>query len=188
MQVESFEAPLDIPSLPSSSSSTPADPFPGVFIRAPVVERLFPSTDVDDAQPNQPAESGLRPGEELSNVNLVQYPVKGAEINTPATPLVEDPLEKAGAPAAASEPVKQALRLAVAPPMKRSSPAPEIEVIARLAPEVRPPPELAPGPDADVVALRQGNVFVTSFHPELTRDTRLHRWWVEECVVPLLPA
>ncbi|MCK4394743.1 pyridoxal 5'-phosphate synthase glutaminase subunit PdxT, partial [Candidatus Bipolaricaulota bacterium] len=30
-----------------------------------------------------------------------------------------------------------------------------------------------------VVMARQGNVLVTSFHPELTSDTRIHRYFVE---------
>ncbi|MEU8262155.1 pyridoxal 5'-phosphate synthase glutaminase subunit PdxT [Micromonospora sp. NPDC048999] len=36
------------------------------------------------------------------------------------------------------------------------------------------------GPAADrVVAVRQGNLLATSFHPELTGDLRLHRYFVE---------
>jgi 5'-phosphate synthase pdxT subunit len=31
----------------------------------------------------------------------------------------------------------------------------------------------------DIVAVRQGNVFGTSFHPELTEDPRIHVWWLE---------
>ena len=31
----------------------------------------------------------------------------------------------------------------------------------------------------DIVAVRQGNVFGTSFHPELTQDARIHIWWLE---------
>ena len=30
----------------------------------------------------------------------------------------------------------------------------------------------------DIVALRQGNVLGTSFHPELTDDVRIHEWWL----------
>jgi 5'-phosphate synthase pdxT subunit len=40
-----------------------------------------------------------------------------------------------------------------------------IEVLARL-------------PDGAIVAARQGNVLVTSFHPELTNDNRFHRFFV----------
>ena len=31
----------------------------------------------------------------------------------------------------------------------------------------------------DVVAVKQGNVFGTSFHPELTQDARIHVWWLQ---------
>ena len=30
----------------------------------------------------------------------------------------------------------------------------------------------------DIVAVKQGNVFGTSFHPELTEDARIHVWWL----------
>ena len=41
------------------------------------------------------------------------------------------------------------------------------------------------GCDARVVAVRQGNVVGTSFHPELTGDVRMHRWWLERVVEDL---
>lgn len=34
-----------------------------------------------------------------------------------------------------------------------------------------------------VVAVQQNNIVGTSFHPELTQDTRLHEWWLRECVL-----
>ena len=50
---------------------------------------------------------------------------------------------------------------------------PQVEVLARLA-------------DNDdvgtIVAVRQGSLVATSFHPELTSDTRIHRWFVESVV------
>ena len=36
------------------------------------------------------------------------------------------------------------------------------------------------GEEGDIVAVRQGNVFGTSFHPELTGDDRIHIWWMEQ--------
>lgn len=30
----------------------------------------------------------------------------------------------------------------------------------------------------DIVAVRQGNILGTSFHPELTNDPRIHIWWL----------
>lgn len=54
---------------------------------------------------------------------------------------------------------------------------PEVEVLARLSggPVAG---GTAPSPSEPVVC-RQGSVLVTSFHPELTRDRRLHRLFVE---------
>lgn len=41
-------------------------------------------------------------------------------------------------------------------------------------------PEVPAEGPGDIVALRQGNVFGMSFHPELTDDVRLHRWWLKQ--------
>lgn len=38
------------------------------------------------------------------------------------------------------------------------------------------------GEDGDIVAVRQGNVFGTSFHPELTGDARIHVWWLRQVI------
>ena len=32
--------------------------------------------------------------------------------------------------------------------------------------------------EGDIIAVQQGNVIGTSFHPELTGDSRLHAWWL----------
>ncbi|KAI0994636.1 hypothetical protein K3495_g13544 [Podosphaera aphanis] len=32
----------------------------------------------------------------------------------------------------------------------------------------------------DIIAVKQGNIFGTSFHPELTGDPRIHSWWLEQ--------
>jgi pyridoxal 5'-phosphate synthase pdxT subunit len=49
---------------------------------------------------------------------------------------------------------------------------------APVVTEIAPPVE-AIGRYADqVVAVRQGNLLGTSFHPELTDDTRLHEWFL----------
>ena len=34
----------------------------------------------------------------------------------------------------------------------------------------------------DIIAVRQSNVFGTSFHPELTGDARIHVWWLEQVI------
>jgi 5'-phosphate synthase pdxT subunit len=45
----------------------------------------------------------------------------------------------------------------------------EVEVLARLE-------------DGSVVAARQANLIVTTFHPELTGDSRFHRYFLEQIV------
>lgn len=39
------------------------------------------------------------------------------------------------------------------------------------------------GPDAHVVAVRKGKLLATAFHPELSPDSRLHEYWLLECVM-----
>lgn len=40
--------------------------------------------------------------------------------------------------------------------------------------------------DQHPVAIRSGNLLATSFHPELTNDVRIHRYFLDEVVAPLL--
>ncbi|KAI1332412.1 PdxT/SNO family [Xylariaceae sp. FL0255] len=47
----------------------------------------------------------------------------------------------------------------------------EVEILARISSE---------GGTEEIVALRQDNVFGTSFHPELTDDMRIHVWWLNQ--------
>ena len=63
----------------------------------------------------------------------------------------------------------------------------EVEILCRLpgrAKALRDQTATAEmlGEDGDIVAVRQGNVFGTSFHPELTGDERIHAWWLGEVV------
>ncbi len=46
-------------------------------------------------------------------------------------------------------------------------PGPEVEVLGRR--------------DDDIILARQANVLVATFHPELTEDDRLHRYFLESC-------
>jgi pyridoxal 5'-phosphate synthase pdxT subunit len=48
--------------------------------------------------------------------------------------------------------------------------APQVEVLAKV--------EAGPA-EGRIVAVRQGNLLATSFHPEITGDTRVHRLFVE---------
>ncbi|KAL4820051.1 class I glutamine amidotransferase-like protein [Aspergillus spinulosporus] len=134
-QTESFQAALDLPFL--STSGLPQQPFPAVFIRAPVVEKILPHHDgiqVDEAQRDE----------------TVVAPSRQAE----------------------SEASRKA--------MSR-----DVEVLARLPGRaarlaVSGTPIHADEETGDIVAVRQGNVFGTSFHPELTGDERIHAWWLRQ--------
>lgn len=53
----------------------------------------------------------------------------------------------------------------------------KVEVLATL------PAELSKSGQELCVAVRQGRIIGTSFHPELTEDTRLHQWWIKKCVL-----
>ena len=59
----------------------------------------------------------------------------------------------------------------------------EVEVMATLSTNAKPLQENQehehPGAE-DIIAVRQGNVFGCSFHPELTDDPRIHVWWLGE--------
>ena len=48
----------------------------------------------------------------------------------------------------------------------------------KIRPESRDVETLAALPDGAVVAAREGNLLVTSFHPELTKDDRFHRYFL----------
>ncbi|MDR2744679.1 MAG: pyridoxal 5'-phosphate synthase glutaminase subunit PdxT [Desulfovibrio sp.] len=50
-------------------------------------------------------------------------------------------------------------------------------VIAEVGPDVRVLAEI----DGQAVAVRENNILATSFHPELTRDLRLHRYFAGMC-------
>ncbi|KAH9180064.1 SNO glutamine amidotransferase [Lactarius sanguifluus] len=63
---------------------------------------------------------------------------------------------------------------------------PHIHVISRIPDSLLPRSSLDEGPDRAIVALRQGRHLLTTFHPELTFDSRFHEYFVHECVLPSL--
>ncbi|KAF8335555.1 glutamine amidotransferase subunit pdxT [Amanita rubescens] len=76
-----------------------------------------------------------------------------------------------------------------APVIQMLSPSPgdpPIDVIARLPESLLPQDSKVSADGTDpktIVALRQGLHFLTTFHPELTRDDRFHEYFVKECVL-----
>ena len=136
-QTESFETPLGLPFLNPKNGEGKNNKFNGIFIRAPVVEKLLPVVE------------GEQTGE-------------GALDETVVAPAKPPQGEKAR---------EQILK--------------PVEIMATLPGRSRILKEkvAAIGLDdevGDIVAVKQGNVFGTSFHPELTEDARIHVWWLEQ--------
>ena len=76
------------------------------------------------------------------------------------------------------------------PPIEDGQNNVPVEILCELPPDLRPsppPPDTHLGPanpdDLGKVMLRQGRKMVTSFHPELSGDVRVHEYWVERCVL-----
>ena len=126
-QVESFEAELDLPFLGHEKAK-----FHSVFIRAPVVEKILPSTS-----------------------KVVDNTPEGHDGTI------------------------------TAPQLKATTA--EVEILGRLPGRAKTLKDKTGtaedlGEDGDIIAVRQGNVFATAFHPELTGDERIHAWWLGQVV------
>ncbi|KAJ9299680.1 hypothetical protein DTO271G3_2564 [Paecilomyces variotii] len=135
-QTESFQAPLELPFLEAlESSPQKTSPFTGVFIRAPVVEKILPHQDGIQMEEEKREETVIAPSREAKD--------------QAAKDAMEDHVE------VLAKLPGRAARLATA--------------------GVDIPAEQETG---DIIAVRQGNVFGTSFHPELTDDARIHAWWL----------
>ncbi len=138
-QVESFVADLDLPFLRDINTSTGTDgagsAFQGIFIRAPVVERILPHVEGQQTGEEQRQDTVIAPSRQAQGVEARKALSKDVEV----LGLLPDRVKKAG--------------------LKASSVDAEAEV-------------------GDIIAVRQGNVFGTSFHPELTGDIRIHVWWL----------
>lgn len=130
-QIESFQANLDLKFLDKTK------PFPGVFIRAPIVERILPNVEGE-----QDAERSV-----------------GDTVIAPSRAAKDD---KAKATMSSTVEIMGTLP-------------------GRLRKAAEHGAEVSAGEEAgDIIAVRQGNVFGTSFHPELTSDVRIHVWWLQE--------
>ena len=132
-QIESFQADLNLPFLDNKS------PFPGVFIRAPIVEKILPHVRGEQRTEHSLGETVIAPSREAASDRARSRMSSRVEVMG----LLPGRLRKA----------------------------------AKLGAEVKAGEETG-----DIIAVKQGNVFGTSFHPELTKDTRLHVWWLEQVV------
>lgn len=155
-QVESFEAALDLPFLKEEGNGKNDDeqPFHSVFIRAPVVESILKTPTEDD---------------ETEKETVVGMEKSAAVDDTlPTRPRMPNRAETVSAPQ---------IKATTAP----------VEILGRLpgrAKAIKNKTSTAEdlGEEGDIVAVRQGNVFGTSFHPELTGDERIHAWWLKEVI------
>lgn len=135
-QVESFQAGLQLPFL-TSESSISTDPFPGIFIRAPVVEKILAHVDGVQKEEQQVAQTIVAPSRSAKDDQARMAMSSHVDVMG----LLPGRLKKAAAMGA----------------------------------------EVDAGEDVgDIIAVRQGNVFGTSFHPELTSDIRIHVWWLRQ--------
>lgn len=98
-------------------------------------------------------------------------------------PVVEKVLPPTSSPSTAAEDVASDGDTILAPP-KQATKA-QVEVLGRLTGRARTIKDQTTtaeglGEDGDIIAVKQGNVFATAFHPELTGDGRIHGWWLRE--------
>jgi 5'-phosphate synthase pdxT subunit len=133
-QVESFQADLELPFLGELNGQKP-EPYPGVFIRAPIVEKLLPQVPGEQVDELEVGGTVLAPSKQTSKVVAKPVQVLG---------ILPGRLKKAEEQVGANVATSQAI--------------------------------------GDIIAVKQGNVFGTSFHPELTPDIRIHLWWLREVI------
>lgn len=66
-----------------------------------------------------------------------------------------------------------------------SGQGPEVEVMAKLPGRINKMKSgvsqaVTKDDSGDIIAVRQGSILGTSFHPELTDDARIHAWWLKQ--------
>lgn len=135
-QTESFEAELALPFLGTKEGTGDIKPFNGIFIRAPVVEKVLPVIQGEQAIETAVNETVIAP-------SLIPEDTTSDRFLQPVEVMATLP--------------------------GRSRTLRENAAAAGLEEE-----------SGDIIAVKQGNVFGTSFHPELTDDARIHVWWLQQ--------
>lgn len=135
-QTESFEAELALPFLGTNDGNGDIKPFNGIFIRAPVVEKILPVVQGEQADEKATDETVIAPSRSPEDEmrERVLRPVEVMATLPGPSRILGDRVAAMGLEDAAG----------------------------------------------DIIAVRQGNVFGTSFHPELTQDARIHVWWLQQ--------
>lgn len=156
-QVESFEAALDLPFLKeegNGNGKNDEQPFHSVFIRAPVVESILkPPTEDDETEKEVVAVMEKSAAVNDTLPTRPRMPNRGETVSAPQIKATSAPVEILGRLPGRARAIKN-----------KTSTAEDL------------------GEEGDIVAVRQGNVFGTSFHPELTGDERIHAWWLKEVI------
>ncbi|KAL8998676.1 MAG: hypothetical protein Q9169_002337 [Polycauliona sp. 2 TL-2023] len=137
-QTESFEAQINLPFL-AEDSSTNHQPFQGIFIRAPVVEKILPPMSGEQKEEAVRDETVIAPAKD-SKHGQASWPVEVMATLPGRTRKLVEKVEAVG-----------------------------------LDEEI-----------GDIIAVKQQNVFGTSFHPELTSDARIHVWWLRQVLATCL--
>lgn len=155
-QVESFEAALDLPFLKEEGNVKNDDeqPFHSVFIRAPVVESIL-KTPTEDDETEKETVVGMEKSAAVDDTLTMRprMPNRAETVSAPQIKATSAPVEILGRLPGRARAIKN-----------KTSTAEDL------------------GEEGDIVAVRQGNVFGTSFHPELTGDERIHAWWLKEVI------
>ena len=135
--------------------------FRGVFIRAPVVESLL-----DRVDPGTGTGTGMAPEPEPEPEPAAE---EEAHVSAPHV-------------AGWHRNLKEEVEILASLPASSES---ESESESKSKSGIQPS---APGGTGTIVAVRQAHVVGTSFHPELTGDARMHRWWLGEVVRVIMAA
>ncbi|UZJ54554.1 hypothetical protein CBS101457_003874 [Exobasidium rhododendri] len=201
-QVDSFEEQLSISGLSKTSQVTSVSgstTFSGVFIRAPIIDSLLLPYDILSVKSTEPTLVARGQGE--PHENLVIKPQRRQEDDT--RPPIQLRLSSlSSVTSASSSSSSSVVQLAVAPPLERAGEKrkerPPLEILATLsrlprgakgsvggaedkAEESTSVVGNRPAHDSMIVALKQGRIMCTSFHPELTNDARLHEFFIRTC-------
>lgn len=164
------------------SKVTGQDLIGGLDVR---VRRNFFGRQVESFEAEVQMPGVLGEGEGFGAV-FIRAPVV-EEVLTPSANTTS-PVDESGSAAGEmplAAPTNDAVGVVVAP-AKQATNA-QVEILGRLpgrakAIKDRTTTAAELGEEGDIVAVKQGNVFGTAFHPELTQDARIHQWWLRQVV------
>ena len=125
-------------------------------------------------------------GKEPFHSVFIRAPVVENVLASPTEDVAKKIVEKSAGESLPIRPSMPNRADTVSAPQIKATTAP-VEILGRLPGRARAIKDKTTtaeelGEEGDIVAVRQGNVFGTSFHPELTGDERIHAWWLGEVI------